>query len=190
MWESFQSPLRAAALTAFICGLLLVFLNPDWLPGVGQLVGVVAGAAAVVLITAWVAVSLIGRELPEPEFQRIVERSDELGAMEPPDRPPTAFDELVIDAIDRLPPDFRALIADTPVIVSHLGHEYRAYGHYIGGTVARKHWADRIVIYQDTLVRDFGHEPELLRAQVERTLRHELAHHLGWNEDGVRGLGL
>ncbi len=30
----------------------------------------------------------------------------------------------------------------------------------------------------------------LLRAQVERTVRHELAHHCGWDEPGVRGLGL
>jgi predicted Zn-dependent protease with MMP-like domain len=30
----------------------------------------------------------------------------------------------------------------------------------------------------------------MLRAQVERTLRHEVAHHLGWGERGVRGLGL
>ena len=46
------------------------------------------------------------------------------------------------------------------------------------------------MLYQDTLERDFGFDPELLRAQVERTLRHELAHHLGWGERGVRGLGL
>ena len=30
----------------------------------------------------------------------------------------------------------------------------------------------------------------LLKAQVERVVRHELAHHLGWGEAGVRGLGL
>ena len=36
----------------------------------------------------------------------------------------------------------------------------------------------------------FGHDPALLRAQVERTVRHELAHHLGWDEPGMRGLGL
>jgi len=29
-----------------------------------------------------------------------------------------------------------------------------------------------------------------LRAQVERTVRHEVAHHLGWDERGVRDLGL
>ena len=46
------------------------------------------------------------------------------------------------------------------------------------------------MIYEDTLERDFGHDRDLLRAQVERTVRHELAHHLGWDEPGVRGLGL
>ena len=46
------------------------------------------------------------------------------------------------------------------------------------------------VIFRDTLLRDFGHDPDLLKAQVTRTVRHELAHHLGWNENGVRGLGL
>jgi predicted Zn-dependent protease with MMP-like domain len=37
---------------------------------------------------------------------------------------------------------------------------------------------------------DFGGDPVLLRAQVERTVRHEIAHHLGWAEAGVRDLGL
>jgi predicted Zn-dependent protease with MMP-like domain len=56
--------------------------------------------------------------------------------------------------------------------------------------VARNDVADRIVIYRDTLVRDFGHDPAELRRQVTRTVQHELAHHLGWGERGVRGLGL
>ena len=93
------------------------------------------------------------------------------------------------EAIDRLPPEFQRLLDQTPVVVSHLGRENRAYGHYFGDTVARDDYPDRIVLYQDTLERDFGHDPELLRAQVERTLRHELAHHLGWHEPGVRELG-
>ena len=65
-----------------------------------------------------------------------------------------------------------------------------AYGLYQGDTVARDYFHDRIVIFRDTLLRDFGHDPELLKAQVTRTVRHELAHHLGWGEKGVRGLGL
>ena len=38
--------------------------------------------------------------------------------------------------------------------------------------------------------RDFGDDPAELRAQVTRTVRHELAHHLGADELGVRELGL
>src|SRR5918997_726029 len=37
---------------------------------------------------------------------------------------------------------------------------------------------------------DFGDDPDELRAQVTRTVRHELAHHLGADELGVRELGL
>ena len=46
------------------------------------------------------------------------------------------------------------------------------------------------VIFRDTLRRDFGEDPDMLREQVTRTVRHELAHHLGWDELGVRDLGL
>ena len=76
------------------------------------------------------------------------------------------------------------------MIVSQRGREHHAYGHYYGDGVARGNYEDRIVLYQDTLERDFGYDDNLLRAQVERTLRHELAHHLGWGERGVRELGL
>ena len=40
------------------------------------------------------------------------------------------------------------------------------------------------MIFQDTLERDFGSDPDLLARQVERTLRHAVAHHLGYNEPG------
>jgi predicted Zn-dependent protease with MMP-like domain len=190
MRETFGPPLRAAALSAFILGLAMLLINPPSLSGFGGLVTVAAGALAIVLVTAWATVALIGREMPEPEFRRLVDRSEMLASLPPPDRPPSEFDELVIQALDDLPEQFREVLERTPVVVSGRGHEHRAYGQYVGGTVARDVYPDRIVIYQDTLERDFGHDPELLRAQVERTVRHELAHHLGWDEPGVRGLGL
>jgi len=190
MREVLGPSLRAAALIAFIVGLVLLLLNPPSFAGLGELIAVLAGTVAIVLITAWATVALIGREVPEPEFRRLVDRSEALAALPPADRPPSEFDELVIEALDELPEQFRELLESTPVIVSGRGVEHGAYGHYIGGTVARDGYPDRIVIYQDTLERDFGHDPELLRAQVERTVRHELAHHLGWDEPGVRGLGL
>ena len=103
---------------------------------------------------------------------------------------PDRFESLVADAIDALPEQFQKVLEGVAVIVSDLGSEHHAYGHYFGDGVARERYEDRIVIYRDTLERDFGHDRDLLARQVERTLRHELAHHLGWDEKGVRGLGL
>jgi predicted Zn-dependent protease with MMP-like domain len=100
------------------------------------------------------------------------------------------FESLVADAIDALPVEFQRLLENVAVIVSDLGTEHRAYGEYFGDGLAGEFWEDRIVIYRDTLERDFGHDRALLARQVEQTLRHELAHHLGWDERGVGGLGL
>jgi predicted Zn-dependent protease with MMP-like domain len=100
------------------------------------------------------------------------------------------FEGLVADAIDALPAEFQKVLEGVAVVVSDLGTEHHAYGMYYGDGVARERYEDRIVIYRDTLERDFGHDRDLLARQVERTLRHELAHHLGWGESGVGGLGL
>ena len=100
------------------------------------------------------------------------------------------FKVLVRRAIDDLPLEFHRALEHVAIVVSDGGRRQRAYGLYQGDTVAQDYFHDRIVIFRDTLVRDFGHDPDLLRAQVTRTLRHELAHHLGWDEKGVRGLGL
>jgi protein-tyrosine-phosphatase/predicted Zn-dependent protease with MMP-like domain len=100
------------------------------------------------------------------------------------------FEALVADAIDGLPPEFQKILETVAVVVSDLGTDVHAYGQYFGDGVARGRFEDRIVIYRDTLERDFGGNQEVLAKQVERTLRHELAHHLGWGERGVGGLGL
>jgi predicted Zn-dependent protease with MMP-like domain len=189
--DSFRGPIKAGFAAFFAVGLLLLFLKPPSLSGAEELAAFAGGGLALALLTAWAFVALTGRDsMPDDEFERLVRRSEEL-AREPGLRAGTTeFDLLVAEAIDNLPRDFQALLDKTPVVVSQLGAENRAYGHYFGDTVARDDYPDRIVLYQDTLERDFGHDPDLLRAQVERTLRHELAHHLGWHERGVEELGL
>lgn len=100
------------------------------------------------------------------------------------------FEQMVADAIDGLPEQFREIIEKVAVVISDLGEEHHAYGMYYGDGMSRDFFEDRIIIYRDTLTRDFGHDRRLLAAQVERTVRHELGHHLGFHEEGVRGLGL
>jgi predicted Zn-dependent protease with MMP-like domain len=106
------------------------------------------------------------------------------------DRRAEDFESLVADAIDALPEQFQRVLEEVAVVVSDLGREHNAYGEYFGDGIAREGFEDKIVIYRDTLEHDFGHDRALLARQVERTLRHELAHHLGWDEHGVGGLGL
>jgi predicted Zn-dependent protease with MMP-like domain len=176
---------RAAAVAAFAVGLLLFLVNPPELTGAARL------GLTIVAVLVFTLVALMGRDGPsEEEFERVVIRSEELARSPQLASDATEFELLVADAIDELPPEFQAALEDVPVVVSPHGREFRAYGHYYGDGVARDNYEDRIVLYQDTLERDFGYDADMLRAQVVRTLRHELAHHLGWGERGVRGLGL
>ena len=165
----------------------------------------VFGAGAVVIggVSALVMIKLAGWRDPESEqdFEALVQRAEMLAAegssgedfslddeLDPYDE--EDFRELVRAAIDELPLEFHAALEHVAIVISDGGRRRRAYGLYEGGTVARDFFHDRIVIFRDTLLRDFGHDPDLLRAQVTRTVHHELAHHLGWGEKGVRGLGL
>jgi len=170
----------------------------------------VFGAGAVIIGGAvlLVMIRLAGWRDPESEedFEAIVQRAERLAAedswraYEDSDRDDDDdlfdprneedFRALVRAAIDDLPLEFHRALEHVAVVISDGGRRRRAYGLYQGDTIAQDYFHDRIVIFRDTLVRDFGHDPELLKAQVTRTLRHELAHHLGWDEKGVRGLGL
>src|SRR3954468_1195409 len=191
MREVVRGPLKAAASTAFIVGTLLFLLNPPSLSGAEGRMAVVLVGGSLVILGAWATVALMGRDaISEPEFERIVRRTEELARQPDLAAEATEFELLVADPIDDLPENFRELLERTPVVVSHRGVEHSAYGYYMGDTAVRDNYPDRIVLFQDTLERDFGYDRELLRAQVERTLRHELAHHLGWHERGVRELGL
>jgi predicted Zn-dependent protease with MMP-like domain len=138
----------------------------------------------------------------DDEFEELVRRSERLArdnlAAEPDEtefmeldpRNPADFEELVREALDDLPDMLLQALEHVAIVISDQGRRNRAYGLYQGDTVARDDVADRIVIFRDTLVRDFGDDPDELRAQVTRTVRHELAHHLGADELGVRDLGL
>ena len=170
--------------------------------------GVVLVVLAILVIGALMmslGLRLAGWSEPESEaeFERIVLESERLardGVSPEPDEmqfmdldpyDDEDFAELVREAMDELPDLLqRALERNVAVVISNGGRKAGAYGLYHGDGVARDDVPDRIVIYRDTLRRDFGHDAELLRDEVTRTVRHELAHHLGADELGVRDLGL
>jgi predicted Zn-dependent protease with MMP-like domain len=170
-----------------------------------EVLAIVVTVAGVMALLIGLAVSRLAHYQDpesEAEFERIVIRSEQLArenlAAEPDEGEfmeldpfnPVDFEQLVQEALDDLPDLLIKALDRVPVVVSDKGRKARAYGLYQGDTVARDNYHDRIIIFRDTLLRDFGHDPDLLRDQVTRTVRHELAHHLGADELGVRELGL
>ncbi len=204
-----------AAIAAMIVGIavLTILAGFSGSSAVRVLQGLAVFGACAILVGGAVVLALVrlaGWRDPESEkeFEAIVQNVERLAAddsWEYPDeegydieedddvfdlRNEEDFRALVRAAIDDLPLEFHRALEHVAVVISDGGARRRAYGLYQGDTVARDYFHDRIVIFRDTLLRDFGDDRDQLRAQVTRTLRHELAHHLGWDENGVRGLGL
>lgn len=106
------------------------------------------------------------------------------------------FEELVRSALDDLPIEFQRVLEGVAIVVSDRGAEHHAYGEYVGMKMGGTAFfgggglPDEILIFRDTLVRDFWDDPARLRLKVAQTVRHEVGHHLGFDEAGVRRLGL
>jgi predicted Zn-dependent protease with MMP-like domain len=198
-----------AALIALSLGLVTIVVGQGFstIGAVRALEDIALGvivAAVLIGIAAFVAVRLAGWRDPESEseFEEIVRHSEALAreglAVDPEESEfmeldpldDEDFEELVRDALDDLPDLLRNALTHVAVVISDGGRRRGAYGLYQGDGATRDNAHDRIVIFRDTLRRDFGHEPELLRDQVTRTVRHELAHHVGFDELGVSRLDL
>lgn len=183
----------------FILALQALVLGYGWL-------GLLMGVPAVVVFGATCSMGRVVRDPPDEtdkgdvqnlsheEFERLVERVDLLGGRAPVPHADVSehFGQLVRDALDELPHDIQNIIADNvAVLISDDGAQRGCYGFYSGGTVVHAtDYGHTIEIFRDTLVRDFGHDPDELRRQVAITVRHEVAHHIGASERHVAELGL
>ena len=198
-----------AALIAMSVGLVAIVIGQGFssIGAVRALEDMALGflvAAALMGGAAFLAVRLAGWRDPESEseFEEIVRHSEALAreglAWDPGENEfmeldplnDRDFEELVRDALDDLPDLLRNALAHVAVVISDGGRRRRAYGLYQGDGATRDDHHDRIVIFRDTLRRDFGSDPDMLREQVTRTVRHELAHHVGFDELGVSRLDL
>ena len=198
-----------AALVALSVGLVVIVIGQGFssIGAVRALEDIALGViVAAVLMggAAFVAVRMAGWRDPESEmeFEEIVRNTELLAreglAVDPEENDfmeldpldDRDFEELVRDALDDLPDLLRNALSHVAVVISDGGRRRGAYGLYEGDGATRDNYHDRIVIFRDTLRRDFGHDPDLLRDQVTRTVRHELAHHVGFDELGVSRLDL
>jgi predicted Zn-dependent protease with MMP-like domain len=193
----------SAGLTAIV--FLQGFSATGWVKAAETLAVVIFGAAIMFGVAGFVFVRMAGWKEPESEeeFDQVVLRAERLArdglAVEPDEGEfleldpldDRDFEAIVREALDELPDLLKnALDHNVAVLISDDGRKHRAYGLYQGDGATRDTTTDRIIIFRDTLRRDFGHDADLLREQILVTTRHELAHHVGFDELGVQGLGL
>jgi predicted Zn-dependent protease with MMP-like domain len=120
-------------------------------------------------------------------------------------RSPDRFERLVERALDGIPTPFRAALAEVAVVIeddatdeqleiSGLDPDDALYGLYEG--TPRTAWGadltpfpNKISLFRLPLEEDFP-DPDDLADEVRITVIHELAHHLGIDDDRLDELGL
>ena len=117
----------------------------------------------------------------------------------------TRFEQLVERAIAGIPDPFRAALTEVAIVIddeptpqqrvdNDLGDDEMLYGLYEGvpRTEYGADWAaipNRITLFRLPLEEDFA-DPAELAEEVRVTVIHELAHHLGIEDDRLDELGL
>jgi predicted Zn-dependent protease with MMP-like domain len=115
------------------------------------------------------------------------------------------FEELVSGALDTIPEPFARALDEVAIVVAGeptrtqlreagLGPDEGLYGLYEGvpRTEYAADWAfvpNKITLFREALIEDFP-DPDELEHEVWVTVIHELAHHLGIDEDRLHDLGV
>jgi len=113
------------------------------------------------------------------------------------------FESIVVEALDELPPEFARYIDNVEIQIERRPtREHRRavglkpwqilYGLYEGVPLTERAGGgpllpDLITIFQEPLERDFPGRDQL-RAQVRRTVLHEIAHFFGISDDRLHEL--
>ena len=115
------------------------------------------------------------------------------------------FDELVAIALDSIPEPFASALDEVAIVIAdepsadqrrenEIAPDESLYGLYEG--VPRTEWGadwaaipNRITLFRLPLEEDFA-DPDDLADEVWTTVVHELAHHLGIDDDRLHELGV
>ncbi len=99
-------------------------------------------------------------------------------------------------AIDSLPPELRKAMSNVEIVVEEENAEDPdLFGLYLGIPLTERDTGyagvlpDKIAIYRQPLVEEFGDDPEVLEDEIRITVLHEIAHHFGIDEDRLTELG-
>jgi predicted Zn-dependent protease with MMP-like domain len=110
----------------------------------------------------------------------------------------SAFERLVAEALDGLPPDFAALLDNVAVVVEEepdpqvlvemgMDPDEELLGLYLGVPLTERgsqyqSLPDRVAIYRGPVLRCCGSRREVVR-EVRDTVVHELGHHFGLEDE-------
>jgi predicted Zn-dependent protease with MMP-like domain/Flp pilus assembly protein TadD len=105
------------------------------------------------------------------------------------------FDEVVDEALAELPEEFESHLENVELAVEDVpaptlvkeGLEFDLLGLYQGGTIQSVGWdfPDRVLLFQRNL-ENISADRESLIEEIRDTVYHEIAHHMGMDEEAVR----
>ena len=119
----------------------------------------------------------------------------------------TEFEQLVAEAVDNLPPFFLEKMKNIEIVVQtwptkatlrrmNLSGNRSLLGLYEGVPLTKRTSSyqlvvpDVITIFQGPIEHVAGPHPNRIRAQVQRTVIHEIAHHFGISDERLIELGV
>ncbi|OGG24430.1 hypothetical protein A3A79_04575 [Candidatus Gottesmanbacteria bacterium RIFCSPLOWO2_01_FULL_43_11b] len=103
------------------------------------------------------------------------------------------FEQLVAEALDSIPPEFRKLMDNVEVVVEvwpnpSNPHLFGLY-HGVPQTKRTNYHSvlpDKISIFAGPIVMAYGDNPEVIKEQVRNTVLHEVGHHFGMSDEEIR----
>lgn len=105
------------------------------------------------------------------------------------------FEELVEEALATLPEELSNQIENLAIIVDDKAPGHALFGLYEGIPLTKRSpisynavMPDRITLYQSTICRHCSSEDEV-KAQIRKTVIHEVAHHFGISDPRLEELG-
>lgn len=99
------------------------------------------------------------------------------------------FQTLVERTLAGLPDEVLGALRNVAFLVETQSPDGELLGEYVGvprinrGSDEPMALPDRIILYFDDIAEECDHDATRIAQEVERTLWHEIAHHLGWEED-------
>jgi len=111
------------------------------------------------------------------------------------------FEQLVEEAVDSLPEKFKIKLHNVAIFIENypskeqlkklgVSRDYSLFGLFEGYCQAKRLnfgpvLPDRITIFRNAICQHYSNESEI-KQQIISTVKHEIAHHLGFDEAGAR----